>query len=127
MVLCLVLAAGALAQSLAVVPLHSDPDQLFKAIRTGARIDAGDCKALALMACIDEGHDSSPTDISLRWVQLDEDPELEAILVAPQSQVSATRHALVFDHGSTWNLVGHFVSSRTSDQETMIRVAATHW
>lgn len=65
------------AQSLPVIPMqNNDPDQLAQNLRLKKPLPAADCNALDLWEC----HSDEPTritDISVRWVQLDEDPELE--------------------------------------------------
>jgi hypothetical protein len=48
------------------------------------------------------------TDISLRWLQLDEDADLEAILVTDAPEEAQNHAAYVFDHRGGWNLVGSF-------------------
>ena len=69
-----------------------------------------DCKALDLWEC----HPDDPTrvtDVSVRWVQLDDDPELEAIIVT-QAKSENTYAAFVFDKKGTWSLVGSFYFAR---------------
>jgi len=110
------------AQSLPVVPLQtSDPDQLAQSLRGKDAISVTDCKALDLWEC----HPDDPTritDISIRWVQLDDDPELEAILVTEAKDEWAYA-AYVFDKQGPWNLVGSFFDRRfAKDGQGLIRV-----
>ena len=79
-----------------------------------------DCRALDLWEC----HAEEPTrvtDISLRWVQLDGDPELEAVLIT-HAEAEGDYDAYVFDKQGTWNLVGSFSCRRCSDGQDLIRV-----
>jgi len=58
----------------------------------------------------------------MRWVQLDEDPELEAILVI-EARAEHTYAAYIFDKNGTWNLVGSFFDRQwTSDGQGLIRI-----
>ena len=110
------------AQSLPVIPMQTnDPDQLAQSLRDKKPMPIGDCKALDLWEC----HPDEPrrvADISMRWVQLDDDPELEAILVT-EAKAENTYAAYVFDKQGTWNLVGSFFDRQwTSDGQGLIRV-----
>jgi hypothetical protein len=109
------------AQSLPVVPMQTkDPDQLAQSLREKKPMPIGDCVALDLWEC----HPDEPmrvTDISMRWVQLDEDPELEAILVT-EAKVENAYAAYIFDKQGTWNLVGSFFDRRARDGQDLIRV-----
>ena len=110
------------AQSLPVVPMQTnDPEQLAQSLRRKAPIAIGDCNALDLWEC----HPDQPrriTDISMRWVQLDEDPELEAILVT-EAEAENAYAAFIFDKQGAWNLVGSFFDRQwTRDREELIRV-----
>jgi hypothetical protein len=110
------------AQSLPVVPMQTDdPDQLAQRLRRKEPIPTGDCRALNLWEC----HPDEPrriTDISMRWVQLDEDPQLEAILIT-EAKAENTYAAYIFDRQGTWNLVGAFFDRQwTSDGQGLIRV-----
>ena len=65
-----------------------------------------DCTALDLWEC----HSDYPervSDVSLRWVQLDDDPELEAILIV-EAKAEWTYVAYVFDKQESWKMVGSF-------------------
>src|SRR5260370_35732114 len=94
-------------QSLPVRPMQMDPDQLARSLRTREPlIPATDCHALDLREC-NPDEPARVTDISLRWVQLDDDPELEAILVT-EAKAENTYAAYVFDKQGMWNLVESF-------------------
>jgi hypothetical protein len=110
------------AQSLSVIPMQtSDLDQLVQSLRQKKPLPDADCKALNLWEC----HPNEPTriaDISIRWVQLDEDPELEAILVT-DAKAENTYAAYIFDKHGVWNLVGSFFDSNwQTDGQDLIRV-----
>ncbi len=58
----------------------------------------------------------------MRWVQLDDDPELEAILVTEAKDERAYA-AFIFDKQRTWNLVGSFFDRKWShDGQGLVRV-----
>lgn len=81
---------------------------------------APDCKTLDPGEC----HPDDPTrvtDISVRWVQLDDDPELEAIIVTEAKSENA-HAAYIFDKRGAWNLVGSFFAQRSRDGQELIRV-----
>lgn len=81
---------------------------------------AGDCAALDLLAC-NASHPTPVRDIALRWVQLDEDADLEAILtIGAEAQLTAM--AFAFDQQKSWRMVGAFNSHRSADANTMVRV-----
>lgn len=108
--------------SLDVVPLQSDPDQIARSLRDRTvAIPKADCAALDLWEC----HGDDPkrsSDVSLRWVQLDDDPELEAVLVlnAPDELANAV---YVFDRQGTWRIVGSFIcKSFRCDVQNLTRV-----
>ena len=62
------------------------------------------------------------SDVSVRWVQLDDDPELEAILITEAREEGAYA-AFIFDEHVGWNLVGSFFGDqRGSDGQNLIRV-----
>lgn len=110
------------AQPLPIVRMEtSDPDQLAQNLRRKAPIPGRDCQALNLWEC----HADDATrigDISMRWVQLDGDPELEAILVL-EAKAENTYAAYIFDKQGSWNLVGSFWDRQwTSDGQHLIRV-----
>jgi hypothetical protein len=111
-----------LAQSLPVVPMQTkDPDQLAQSLRQKKPMPISDCKALELWECHPD-ETTRITDISIRWVQLDEDPELEAILVT-EAKAENAYAAYIFDKQGTWNLVGSFFDRRwTRDGQGLIRV-----
>jgi len=93
------------AEVLPVVPLQWTPQQIFNGLRTTKPpMPAADCKALKIFAC-QLSYPTRVEDISLRWVQLDDDPEREAIIVA-RAEREWDYIALVFDWRKTWNLVG---------------------
>ena len=83
--LMLLLAAGLCAQPLPVVAMQFNPDQIALSLRTlKPPMPAADCTALHLLECRqDFGAPQGVDEIALRWVQLDDDPQLEAILVTP--------------------------------------------
>jgi hypothetical protein len=110
------------AQPLPVIPMQTnDPDQLAQSLREKKPMPTGDCKALDLWEC-HPGDRRRVADISMRWVQLDDDPELEAILVT-EANAENTYAAYVFDKQGTWNLVGSFWDRQgTGDGQGLIRV-----
>src|ERR1039457_6680537 len=100
--------------------MQMDPDQLARGLRDkDPTFPTGDCQALDLWEC----HPDDPkriTDISIRWVQLDDDPELEAILITKEE---STYMAYVFDkQGTAWNMVGSLSCYRACDANRFIRV-----
>jgi len=117
--LCLLGKLG--AQALPVVPIQTAPDQLARSLRDGnVSMPAADCKALDLWEC----HPDEPLrakDVTVRWVQLDDDPELEVVLVT-EAKAENTYAAYAFDKQSTWNLVGSFFCKRWCDVNSLIRV-----
>lgn len=95
------------AQSLPVVPMKSpDLDQLVRNLRDKKLTPTSDCNALDLLECF-PADPTRLTDLSMRWVQLDEDPELEAILTV-QAPAENWYSGYVFDKQRTWNMVGSF-------------------
>lgn len=109
------------AQPLPVTPLQtSDPEQLAKDLREKKPIAPSDCQALELWECQPDVA-WRVADISIRWSQLDDDPELEAIVVA-EASAEIGFAAYVFDQRGTWNLVGSFFDRRARDGEGMVRV-----
>ena len=111
------------AQPLPVVPMQTnDPDQLARSLREKKPLMAmRDCNALNLWEC-DPGDPTRVTDISVRWVQLDADPELEAIIVT-EANSENTYAAFVFNKQGAWNLVGSFFDRHwSSDGQELIRV-----
>ena len=122
LLLCLIVLGHVYAQPLPVIPMQMDPDQLARSLRDRKPLmPEADCKALDLWEC----HPDTPsrtTDISLRWVQLDDDAELEAILIT-EAKTENTYAAYVFDKHASWNLVGSFFCQQwTCDQNSLIRV-----
>ena len=123
--LCIGLLAATLRaqdHTLDVVPLQTDPEQIARALRDRtATIPRADCSALDLWECTPDEPRRS-TDVSLRWVQLDDDPELEAVLVveAPEEDSNV---AYVFDRQGTWRLVGSFFCrALRCDAQNLIRI-----
>jgi hypothetical protein len=121
LIFAILLSATLRAQSLPVVPIQmNDPDQLAQNLRNKKSIPSGDCEALDLWEC----HPDDPTriaDISIRWVQLAQDPELEAILVV-KAEDERNYIAYIFDKRGTWNLVGVFPDYGTTDGQGLMRV-----
>jgi hypothetical protein len=122
LLLFLVVLSKVSAQPLPVVPMQMDPDQLFRSLREKKPVmPMADCTALGLWEC----HPDDPrrlADVSLRWVQLDDDPELEAVLVI-EGEAEDAFVAYVFDKQRTWNLVGSFFCwRRRCDASSLIRV-----
>jgi hypothetical protein len=113
------------AQPLPVVRMEMSPGQLVRGLRDkNPTFPIGDCHALDLWEC-HPYHPTRTTDISfisLRWVQLDDDPELEAILIT-EAKAESTYVAYVFDkQGKSWNLVGALWCYRECDAINFIRV-----
>ena len=122
--LALLFAAGFLhAQSLPVVPMQMGPEELAKSLRERpAAISADDCDALNLLECRpDFFPPAQPADVCLRWIQLDDDPELEATLVV-EAKAEWTYMAYIFDKQSVWMMVGSLSCYRTCDANSLIRV-----
>lgn len=95
------------AQPIPVHPLEiGSPDQLAINLREKRTIPKSDCDKLELWECRPDDTSRSG-DISIRWVQLDDDPELEALIVM-QAPAENTYAAFVFDKRKSWNLVGAF-------------------
>src|SRR5579863_2652518 len=118
----LLLLTGLGAQSLPVVSMQMDPDLLAVSLRERKPLmPMADCSALDLWEC----HPDDPTritDVTLRWLQLDEDPELEASLIT-EAKDEDSYSAYIFDKQETWNLVGSFFCrQRRCDPNTLIRV-----
>src|SRR5262249_54459530 len=106
---------------LSAVPMHMGPDELARSLRTRQPpMPPTDCRALDLWECHPD-EPTRPTDISLRWVQLDGDPEMEAVIVT-EAKAEWAWVAYVFDHQGTWNLVGSFFCRRCRDGNDLIRV-----
>ncbi len=102
--------------------MQTGPDQLARSLRDAAPlIPAADCGALDLGACSAEWP-KPVEDIWVRWVQLDNDPELEAVLVL-RADAEWTHLAYVFDRQRKWNLVGSFDCYRHyCDPNNLVRV-----
>jgi len=120
--LLLVVMGSLSGQALPVVPMQTSPDQLARSLRDAAPlIPAADCSALDLWECNAEAP-KPVKDISLRWVQLDDDRELEAVLVM-EAEAEWTHMAYVFDRQGKWNLVGLFSCYRHyCDPNNLVRV-----
>ncbi len=120
--LALVFVFAVSGAALPVIPFQLDPEQVVRSLRDHrAVMPAADCTALRILAC----HPEDPRrvkDISLRWVQLDTDDALEAIVIG-EGEAERSNFAFIFDKTTTWNLVGSF-SCRTNrcDVDRMIRV-----
>ena len=120
--LALVFVFAVSGAALPVIPFQLDPEQVVRSLRDHrAVMPAADCTALRIWAC----HPEDPRrvkDISLRWVQLDTDDALEAIVIG-EGEAERSNFAFIFDKTTTWNLVGSF-SCRTyrCDVDRMIRV-----
>jgi hypothetical protein len=110
------------AQALPVVPMQMDPEQIAHSLRERSPLmPTADCRALDLWEC----HPDEParvSDISLRWLQLDDDPELEAVLVTDAKEEDSFA-AYVFDKQDQWRIVGSFFCrSGRCDPQELIRV-----
>jgi hypothetical protein len=109
------------AEALPVVPLEWTPDQIAESLRTTKPLmPVGDCKALNISACNRE-FPQAVSDISIRWVQLDDDPELEAVIVA-EAKAEWTYFALVFDWHGRWNLVGAIPCHRACESRAFVQI-----
>lgn len=109
------------AQALPVVPMQMDPDQLARSLRDHTPVmPAADCKALRIGACY-PGDPSRVSDMWLRWVQMDNDGPLEAVLVT-EAPLEHAYMAYVFDKQQTWRMVGDFRCNRSCDADSLIRV-----
>jgi hypothetical protein len=120
--LALTFSAGLAAQPLPVTSFQLDPEQVVRSLRDRRpAMSVRECQALNLWEC----HPDEPTrlrDISLRWVQLDTDAQLEAIIVI-EAKVEDSNVAYVFDKQTTWNLVGSFFCRRNRcDVDRLVRV-----
>ncbi len=106
-----------------VTPMSMSPEELASSLRNAApTMPQKDCRALNLWECV-AGAATRVRDISLRFVQLDDDPELEAILVT-EARAERTHMAYAFDrHGAAWNMVGAFsCNRRPCNVESLVRV-----
>lgn len=113
---------GLMAQPLPVVPMQFDPDRIFQSFRTTKPpMPAGDCAAFDVSAC-NASYPEPVKDIALRWVQLDDDADLEAILTV-EAEAQRTNRAFVFDKQKSWRMVGVLGHHRGADFNTMVRVA----
>jgi hypothetical protein len=102
--LCLALFA-ALAHADEPMPMQFTPDQIALSLRTTKPpMPAADCAALELSGCRLDVRKPVRNETSIRWVQLDDDPELEAIIVAADEL--GPYFAYIFDWNRTWNLIG---------------------
>jgi hypothetical protein len=110
------------AQSLPVVPLQMDPDQLARSLRERMSLmPEADCKALEILEC-QPNTSARVMDMSVRWVQLDNDPDLETVFVV-NAPSGIGYGAYVFDKQRTWNLVGSFFCrDPRCDGDTIMRV-----
>ncbi|MBL8294123.1 MAG: hypothetical protein JNN08_19925 [Bryobacterales bacterium] len=109
MALSEILVALLMAQALPITPMRLSPQEIATNLLYGVpEMSRADCAALDLWEC----HKDEPTrsnDLSERWLQLDEDPELEAILVT-EAKAEWSYAAYVFDEQKPgWNLVGAFL------------------
>jgi hypothetical protein len=103
-------------------PPRKGPDQSARSLRDAAPlIPAADCSALDLSEC--NAQAPKPVrDIWVRWLQLDDDRELEAVLVM-EAEAEWTHMAYVFDRQGKWNLVGSFSCYRHyCDPHNLVRV-----
>lgn len=91
-------------EPLEVFVLRSDPETIYRGLRTKSPVPVADCKLLDLWEC-HPGNGTRIQDISLRWVNLDKDPELEAILIS-EAPDEWSYVAAIFDRGQGWRLVG---------------------
>jgi len=109
---------------LRVVRLHSDPDQILRNLRDGnPPITTADCHALDLWECRPDDP-RRISDLSLRWVHLNDKPGFQAILVA-KAEDEMSWMAYVFDKQGTWTLVGSFECRRCFfglDDDSLVRV-----
>ncbi len=104
-----------------VVAMKSTPDQLFNSLKDHSPLmPEADCRALGLWECM-ATNKTRIEDISLRWVQLDQDAELEAIL-ATEAKDEWTRMVFVFDKQVQWNLIGSFNCRRWQSMNTCVGV-----
>lgn len=108
-------------QPLPVDPMTMDPDQLLRSLRDRSPVmPQADCHVLGLEEC-DPRSPLRVRDVSIRWVQLDNDPELEAVLTV-ESQRTGIYGAHIFDKGRTWNLVGSCFGRIDEDDNGLIRI-----
>lgn len=122
LLIAVMLMAYATAQPLPVKSMSMAPDQIAQSLRTGQpAMVPSDCDALDLWECTKDER-KRVTDISLRWVQLDSDSDLEAILVLA-TPAEMGNVAYVFDKQDTWKLVGSFFClSNRCNVNTLVRV-----
>jgi hypothetical protein len=101
--------------------MKTDPEQLARGFLEKSVPPYSDCDTSVLWDCPSDGAFRA-TDVTLRWVQLDDDPELEAFLVT-KSPLHGGYFGYVFDQrGTAWNLVGSFMCSRQCDGNDLLRV-----
>jgi hypothetical protein len=116
--LCVLLTIHVLpaADPLPVVPMKTDPARLAHSLlQPNSEFDASVLEAFP---------PSDDADVTLRWVQLDDDPELEAILTMKASFDPSGGYAgYVFDpQGATWNRVGSFLFFRQREGNGLLPV-----
>lgn len=107
-------------EPLEVFVLRSDPETIYRGLRTKSPVPVADCKLLDLWEC-HPGNGTRIQDISLRWVNLDKDPELEAILIS-EAPDEWSYVAAIFDRGQGWHLVGTFMCHRQCRVNTFANV-----
>jgi hypothetical protein len=90
--------------------LQSDPETIFRGLRYKTPIPERDCDLFDIFECRPE-HKDRIEDVSLRWTNLDDDPELEAILITKAKQEWA-HFAAIFDKRKQWVLAGSFLCRR---------------
>jgi hypothetical protein len=110
------------AGPLPVVPMKTDPEKLAHSFLAQPAPPYSDCDTSVVEACPGEGFNRA-TDVTLRWAQLDEDPDLEAILITGPLLAPSVSFVYVFDHqGTAWNEVGAFMCFRQCEVNDVIRV-----
>jgi len=110
------------ADPLPVVPMKTDPEKLAHSFLVQPPPPDSDCGTSVLAACPGDGVNRA-MDVTLRWVQLDDDPELEAILITGPLLAPSVSFVYVFDRqGTGWNEVASVSCRRQCGANDVIRV-----
>jgi len=109
------------ADPLPVVSMKTTPEELAHVFLVKPVPPDFECSSPLLVVCLEDGP-ASETDVTLRWIQLDGDPDMEAILTT-KSFLLGGYAGYVFDRQDTkWNQVGSFMCRRECDGADFIRV-----
>ncbi|HEY4365181.1 MAG TPA: hypothetical protein VGN17_29735 [Bryobacteraceae bacterium] len=106
------------ADPLPVVPMKGTPEELARSFVVQQQ---DSCDRSVVIVCPEF---FTATDVTLRWVQLDDDEDLEAILTTgPMLAPLPVYFVYLFDRqGTKWNEVGSLTCSRQCDPNNVVRV-----